>query len=565
MEELCEVVLNTSKNNEEGNGPSTSKKAKYNINQILLDQKVFDLDDVESDESDYSLDSDSNSDDQCFNNQSNFPLDNSDTNWTDNSSSLEQFPFLKKEELLVVSPGENPMDYFRMLLTDEFLQNIIYQTNIYANKICNFEENKTKASISTWKDLTLPELWTFLALLLHAGNIKIKKLRDYWKKNKLFNLACFSENMARNRFLLILRFMRFTNIESTEQNSVNKFYEIEPVINYFNDRMSQIFYPGRELNFDLSAVIRRNKFVFQLYKIWEKCFFKLYMLTNPDGFVIQFAIYSDNNMNKCSDDIILHLLKDKLNAGHSLFLDSFHVSYNLLLNLLREKTYCTSAGKFRINYGKCPISIRKYNLRRGESIGKYREGVLIGKWKEKANIFYISTQYENTMIETQNKRNEPNGKPLPLSMYQKYMRGRHKQEKNRIYYPLEKTVMNWPMKILIHTLQVIMFNAHYLYNKYSGNTMNMSDFRISIISAILGYDCSNTISGYDLFSSSIRTEAKLQHVLTQREGKNAAGKVLRKRCKLCSQTGIRKDSTYHCKQCPGSPGYCLDCSIIIHK
>lgn len=38
---------------------------------------------------------------------------------------------------------------------------------------------------------------------------------------------------------------------------------------------------------------------------------------------------------------------------------------------------------------------------------------------------------------------------------------------------------------------------------------------------------------------------------------DSSGKAKRKRCKVCYSKNIRKDTSYYCPACPGSPGLCL--------
>lgn len=76
-------------------------------------------------------------------------------------------------------------------------------------------------------------------------------MNDYWKKNHLFNLRCFSSFMSRNRFLLILRSLQFEDASQQPRTQVGK---IMPLINWYNNKIVEIYYPTRELSIDESMV-----------------------------------------------------------------------------------------------------------------------------------------------------------------------------------------------------------------------------------------------------------------------------------------------------------------------
>lgn len=195
-------------------------------------------------------------------------------------------------------------------------------------------------------------------------------------------------------------------------------------------------------------------------------------------------------------------------------------------------------------------------LKKGETVAKYANGVMIGKWKDKRDVTYISNEYENNIIETTNRRGEIKSKPLPIIQYNKFMAGIDKQDQMLAYYPCERKTIRWPTKIFVHILQLMISNSLFLHNKYSTKNMSLYDFRLSVIRSLLKPEPD--------FRAPSNDSAELEHVLKPREEKKE-GKILRKQCKSCYSQGKRKDTIYICKVCEGSPGYCLDCANMTHK
>jgi len=114
--------------------------------------------------------------------------------------------------------------------------------------------------------------------------------------------------------------------------------------------------PGKELSLDESMVLWRKRLLFRQFvqKKRHKYGMKLYMLTEPNGIIIQFAVYYTGASNDLGGkghatiNVVLHLMQEKLNTGHSIFTDNFYNSYYLAQKLLEKKnTFCT--GTLRAN------------------------------------------------------------------------------------------------------------------------------------------------------------------------------------------------------------------------
>ncbi|XP_050518489.1 piggyBac transposable element-derived protein 4-like, partial [Diabrotica virgifera virgifera] len=203
---------------------------------------------------------------------------------------MKLFPFIKREQMLIPVPGNQPIDYFRHLLTDKFIDYIVSEINEYAIEIFLGPKIKQKSRITEWKELTNEEFLVFIGLILHMGTIRLNRVVDYWKQDDLFNLAAFSKNMSRNRFLLIQRCLHFArNPKVNEDKSVDRLYKVRPLITFFNERMDEIYYPGRELSLDESMILWRGRLVFRQYikNKRHKFGIKLYMLTTPNGCILR--------------------------------------------------------------------------------------------------------------------------------------------------------------------------------------------------------------------------------------------------------------------------------------
>lgn len=229
------------------------------------------------------------------------------------------------------------------MIDDVLLESIVKETNNNAEELFLSKEHSESSRISSWKYLTVNELRVFLGLLLHMGNIKMPKIQDYWKKDKLFK-TCFGEYMSRDRFLLILRFLHFVKSDST---NTDRLYKIRSIVDYFNNKMQNIYNAGKELSLDEPMVIWRGRLSFRQYIKGKrhKYGIKRYVLTEPNGLILEFAVYAGALDHLAGEGhagkVVMYLMREKLGRAHSIYMDNFYNRVELAIDLLQEKTYTT--------------------------------------------------------------------------------------------------------------------------------------------------------------------------------------------------------------------------------
>lgn len=124
---------------------------------------------------------------------------------------------------------------------------------------------------------------------------------------------------------------------------------------------------------------------------------KLYELTSASGFVLDVILYTGKGATQKSElghayKIVMKLLKNGfLRKGHSVYLDNFYTTIKLADDLLARGTQIT--GTFRANRRGIPDPIKQIKLKRGESFFMRRKHLLIQRWRDKRDIYMISTRH----------------------------------------------------------------------------------------------------------------------------------------------------------------------------
>lgn len=348
---------------------------------------------------------------------------------------------------------------------------IVQQTNDYAIEVLATSSGTERSRITAWKELTVSELLIFLGLTIHTGTIKMNHIQDYWKQHRLFS-NCFGKYMSRDRYLLIMRCLHFTaNLPNTHQN-MDRLYKIRPILNYFTEKMRTVYYPNKNLSLDESMVLWKGRLLFRQYmpKKRHKYGIKIYMLTEDDGMVLDMTVYTGTNDLLGGKDhtkkVVLHLIRNYLDSGHSLYMDNFYNSYDLAQSLKARGTFCT--GTLRKDRKGSPKDVVEFKLKKGETKAAYLNGVVIGKWRDQRDVFYLSTEFKNEMDIVTNRRGIEKEKPVPIINYNKHMGGVDRRDQLMAYYPAERKTLRWYKKISIHIIQLLLMNSHILFNKYSG-------------------------------------------------------------------------------------------------
>jgi hypothetical protein len=216
-------------------------------------------------------------------------------------------------------------------------------------------------------------------------------------------------------------------------------------------------------------------------------------------------------------------------------MDNFYNSYNLAKQLLDRNTYCT--GTLRVNRKNTPRQVTTAKLKTGETVANYANRVLLAKWKDKRDVTFISTKFENRLVDYTDKRGNSKLKPLPILKY-KNMGGIDRQDQYLSYYPCHRKTLRWYKKISIHIFRLLLLNSFFLYKKYTNSRMSYN-FRLIIIKNLLPEKPVEN------------SPAVLTHFVSHYPP-SAKGKTLRKRCKNCYKKRLRKDTIYKCKICKAS-------------
>lgn len=242
--------------------------------------------------------------------------------------------------------AESVYDFFNVMFNITFMNMIVSSINNHAMRLV-LEMTHDNSRMQNWTDITVDELRIFLGLLFHMGHIKLNRLNDYWKTDSLFNLS-FRNFMSRDRFLVILRNFCFSDPSLTFANNNDPNRLVKPIIAFFNNLMKTLVIPPKNLTIDETLVLWRGRLGFRQYIQGKRHKYgvKLYVLTDTNGITQKMHMYCGVNDQELrgrghADKVVMMLMEDYLNLGHSLYMDNYYNSVSLAEDLLSKRTHVT--------------------------------------------------------------------------------------------------------------------------------------------------------------------------------------------------------------------------------
>jgi len=157
-------------------GPSRERSPVVTRRITLTDEQLLALlqeSDIDDEDSDFEVDTEeSDSEDNLLTEADTPEIRHSISaeHWSSNPVQVPLIPFIGNAGLKVQPKGHEPIDYFDLLVSDDFYNFIVEETNLYAVEVLSLSSDKSR--ITHWKDLTTAELKVFLGLLYHTGTIR---------------------------------------------------------------------------------------------------------------------------------------------------------------------------------------------------------------------------------------------------------------------------------------------------------------------------------------------------------------------------------------------------------
>ena len=192
-----------------------------------------------------------------------------------------------------INAESSPFTIF-ILFFRQIFQIILDETNRYFHQ---YMASKNTGSTSAQPpDITSEELYKFFAIIIQMGHDQRGSLKDYWSREEQYCTPFYSNVMARDRFLHILRFLHFENNEdppNRDDANYDRLWKIRKVFDTLNNKFCEMYNPTEYLAVDEVIVLFKGRVIFRQYipKKHKRFGIKIYKLCDALGYTYDMSVY----------------------------------------------------------------------------------------------------------------------------------------------------------------------------------------------------------------------------------------------------------------------------------
>jgi len=224
-----------------------------------------------------------------------------------------------------------PTEFFNQVYTQELIDLIVEQTNLYAEQ----------RGVTGWVDTTAMEIKAFLGFVMATSVHRVPRLNNIWSSDWILSVPALAKIFPRNRFWQLwtnLHLADNTQAPGRSEPSFDRLYKLRPMLNILADAFEAAHEPSQQLSVDEAMVRYKGRSSMKQYmpKKPIKRGFKIWCLCDANGgYLQQFQIYTGTHYkNKrhyaCTNKVIPKLSLPLLFPLKHCFLFFFGFTHTLL-------------------------------------------------------------------------------------------------------------------------------------------------------------------------------------------------------------------------------------------
>lgn len=447
---------------------------------------------------------------------------------------------------------KRPIDFFLLLLSDELIDKMVTETNLYCSQ-----------SNRNFDPVTKKEISTFLGLTMLMGIKRQAAYRDYWSSNIQLHdkYICSFMDFKRYSFLSSHFHLNDNSREPKKgHESYDKLYKIRPFIDTLSENYKRFYDPTRVQAIDESMIKFKGRSSFKQYmpKKPNPRGFKAWVRADKVGYTCEFQIYTGKVNGKSEKCLGSRVVRD-LSAGlagknYEIYFDNYFSSVELMAELREAKILaCATVRKDRVDL---PKKIRK-NLTASEYEYKTSyKGLTWVQWCDKRIVSFLSNFHDPAVTDTVDRKQKDGSSmtmncPALVKDYNHHMGCVDKADQNKSAYNIDRRSKKWWHRIFWHFIDVTVVNAFIIYKQSQPDPgMTLKSFRLSVVDGLV-QSPNRKRKGKPPSDLSIPA-AKIRVPLEMRQSDSRHMPVWhanRRRCGVCSTKAAEVRTNFTCETC----------------
>ena len=411
------------------------------------------------------------------------------TPFTPTSQPYQHTPGAKLPAQLAGVEGLQPVDVWLLFFTDDMISTLTKQTNVYAESLDTQQANNFQRVLKQ-------DIRDWIACVYLMGLVDLPARRDYWSEDSVFRQQVVASTMSRNRFEAIRAHLHVVNNNAIDDDArqADKLWKVRPLLDMVEERSQTLYTPRRELALDEMMVgfKGRLQFVFKKQKKPTGNGIKIYAICESTTGYTLVSRVDLRDKTKVSEYVLD--LVGRLETQN---------------NLVVMDNYFTSAAVFEaiLNMGHHALgTVRKDRVPKGWGVDeKAAQGTWVWltselasgdrlalmSWFDSGPCRIMSTAHdpeEQVIVKRRVKgRAERASIPAPKAAedYNRFMGGVDLADQLRASLSTSKRTRKWWHAVLYWVLDVVIVNAHVVYNAATSGTMSRKDFHKAVARGLL--------------------------------------------------------------------------------
>ncbi|KAK2190175.1 hypothetical protein NP493_87g02016 [Ridgeia piscesae] len=329
-------------------------------------------------------------------------------------------------------PEANPGMYFDQFWTGEMWQQLVDETNRYADQ--ERRRNPPPPSAPIWMPVATDEMRALLVVLRHGH----------------------SASAVKKRLL-----------------AGDKLIKIRWFVDFLNDQFQAVYVPYGKYTVDESMVKFKGRLEFRQYLPAKptKWGVKVWVLAESDtGYLSKFQVYTGRapggQERGLTHRVVTDLVDHLYGQYTQVYFDNFYTSPDLLTYLHARQVY--ACGTVRANRKNLPTALlpKNVNLQRHEFKVAQKDELSFVVWQDTKPVCVLSNFHDPTAMGAVSRRVRLGGGaqqvavPAVVADYQKYMKGVDLMDQMVGYYIIQHRSKKWWRRIFHYLMMASAYNAY---------------------------------------------------------------------------------------------------------
>ncbi|KAA8589932.1 hypothetical protein FQN60_013297, partial [Etheostoma spectabile] len=369
------------------------------------------------------------------------------------------------------------LQLFQLFMSNETLQGLLNNSNKFG------EADHPE----TFEKITMPDMMSYLAMIVYMGLITTPTINDYWRRSELYTFSFPSSVMSGRRFRAISRAIHISDPDAANDlkrgtAGYDRLGKIKPMYDEIKKACMANYHPRQCVAIDERMVASKARNGLRQYMKSKpvKWGYKLFVLADStSGYTWDFFVYKGKGspiVKGLGYDTVMRLVNTPvMGTGYKLFVDNFYTSPELFRDLLQKKIWaCGPIRRHQSGFPKDRPGRLDRRAPRG-AIRWIREGpVVFVQWRDTRDVLMCSTIHAAHGEDTVQRRIKgADGRwsvqdlsiPPAIKDYNKYMGGVDLSDALIGYYTILNKTEKWYRSFLFHFVDIAVVNAFILYKE----------------------------------------------------------------------------------------------------